>query len=283
VAAVPHGRRPVRVRDLPAAGRPVTLIWVKRVWRCVEPRCSARTWSEASEIMTSNEFQPQPAEPAPTRQVVAPTSVAVVTWAPGGNLPPLLAAGSLLAARGHRVHVLDSAATRRWAESAGFETHAYGRGPEPDTEVAFERQAETMMAIKAGPEIARDVCEMLVDTGARLAVVDCMLPAGLAAGKATDTPTASLVHFPYGLARRQLAAGRSWTSDLHGLDATHRAFGLQPVADALTAERQPIWCWSPRRNGLTSSSTTRLTWSTPGRSAFEPGERHLVPGRRTSC
>ena len=36
VQAVPHGRRPVRVRDLPAAGRPVTLIWVKRVWRCTE-------------------------------------------------------------------------------------------------------------------------------------------------------------------------------------------------------------------------------------------------------
>jgi hypothetical protein len=42
-AAVPHGRRPVRVRDLPAAGRPVTLIWVKRVWRCTEPR-----WYDAS-------------------------------------------------------------------------------------------------------------------------------------------------------------------------------------------------------------------------------------------
>ncbi|HEY3477295.1 MAG TPA: ISL3 family transposase [Streptomyces sp.] len=49
VRAVPHGRRPVRVRDLPVAGRPVTLIWVKRVWRCAELRCSVRTWTEASE------------------------------------------------------------------------------------------------------------------------------------------------------------------------------------------------------------------------------------------
>ncbi len=29
-----HDRRPTWVRDLPAAGRPVTLVWVKRVWRC---------------------------------------------------------------------------------------------------------------------------------------------------------------------------------------------------------------------------------------------------------
>ncbi len=49
VRAVAHGRRPVRVRDLPVAGRPVTLIWVKRVWRCAEPACAARTWTEASE------------------------------------------------------------------------------------------------------------------------------------------------------------------------------------------------------------------------------------------
>ena len=51
VRAVPHGRRPVRVRDLPSAGRPVTLIWVKRVWRCAESRCPAGTWSELSELI----------------------------------------------------------------------------------------------------------------------------------------------------------------------------------------------------------------------------------------
>jgi transposase len=43
-----HDRRPSWVRDLPAAGRPVTLVWVKRVWRCMEPRCPRRTWTERS-------------------------------------------------------------------------------------------------------------------------------------------------------------------------------------------------------------------------------------------
>jgi transposase len=43
-----HDRRPSWVRDLPAAGRPVTLVWVKRVWRCIEPRCPKRTWTETS-------------------------------------------------------------------------------------------------------------------------------------------------------------------------------------------------------------------------------------------
>jgi len=41
-----HARRTVRVRDLPMGGRPVVLAWRKRVWRCVEPACEVRTWTE---------------------------------------------------------------------------------------------------------------------------------------------------------------------------------------------------------------------------------------------
>jgi transposase len=41
-----HGRRTVRVRDLPIAGRPVVLAWRKRIWRCREPACEVRTWTE---------------------------------------------------------------------------------------------------------------------------------------------------------------------------------------------------------------------------------------------
>jgi transposase len=41
-----HGRRTVRVRDLPIGGRPVVLCWRKRLWRCREPACRVRTWTE---------------------------------------------------------------------------------------------------------------------------------------------------------------------------------------------------------------------------------------------
>ena len=37
-----------RPRDLPVGGRPVTLVWVKRVWRCMEAACPVSTWSEVS-------------------------------------------------------------------------------------------------------------------------------------------------------------------------------------------------------------------------------------------
>jgi transposase len=41
-----HGRRTVRVRDLPIGGRPAVLGWRKRLWRCREPACEVRTWTE---------------------------------------------------------------------------------------------------------------------------------------------------------------------------------------------------------------------------------------------
>jgi transposase len=46
VQATPHGRRLVRVRDLPIGGRPVVLAWRKRLWRCSEPACGVGTWTE---------------------------------------------------------------------------------------------------------------------------------------------------------------------------------------------------------------------------------------------
>ena len=159
-----------------------------------------------------------------------------MTWAPGGNLPPLLAAASLLAARGHDVKVLASAATGPAAERAGFEVLGYRRSSAPDTRVAFERQAEAMMAAASGREIACDVRDVLAAVRPELAIADCMLPAALAAGAATGTPTASLAHFLYGRARQvMLCHGGGWTTDLDALAATHRALGLPAPRDGVAA------------------------------------------------
>src|SRR5689334_6008594 len=39
-------RRPTWVRDLPLAGRPVVVCWVKRIWSCPHPLCEQRSWTE---------------------------------------------------------------------------------------------------------------------------------------------------------------------------------------------------------------------------------------------
>jgi transposase len=46
VVAVGHGRRRVRLHDIPCFGRPVRLLWDKRVWRCPDPDCQRTTFSE---------------------------------------------------------------------------------------------------------------------------------------------------------------------------------------------------------------------------------------------
>ena len=49
--AVSKGRRRVKVRDLPVGGRPVVLVWSKRVWRCAEAACEVGSWSETSPLI----------------------------------------------------------------------------------------------------------------------------------------------------------------------------------------------------------------------------------------
>lgn len=45
------GRRRTKVRDLSCGGRPVVVVWSKRLWRCAEPDCEVKTWSEASPLI----------------------------------------------------------------------------------------------------------------------------------------------------------------------------------------------------------------------------------------
>lgn len=49
--AVGHGRRVVKVRDLPVGDRPVVLVWRKRIWRCPDPDCVVRTWTEETDAI----------------------------------------------------------------------------------------------------------------------------------------------------------------------------------------------------------------------------------------
>ena len=48
-----HDRRPSWVRDLPTGGRPVTVVWVKRVWRCPQALCPKRTWTETTSVIAA--------------------------------------------------------------------------------------------------------------------------------------------------------------------------------------------------------------------------------------
>jgi transposase len=50
VLAVGHGRRVHVIHDAPCFGRVTLVRWLKRVWRCREPLCPTRTFSEAHDL-----------------------------------------------------------------------------------------------------------------------------------------------------------------------------------------------------------------------------------------
>jgi UDP:flavonoid glycosyltransferase YjiC (YdhE family) len=188
----------------------------------------------------------------------------------------LLSAASLLDGRGHEVTVLASGETHDAAARLGLGVTGYRRSPDPDSSLAFEAQAEEMMATMAGAEIALDARDALVDVQPDLAVVDCMLPAAIAAARATGTPTASLVHFLYGLARTQMRrVGGGWTQTFAASRRPIACSGSPPQAMASAPGKPPRCCWSPRLAGSTSTVTHRHTWCMPGpwASVFARGGR----------
>jgi transposase len=69
VIARAHGRVAVDYRDLAAFGRPARLRWSKRRWRCEEPLCSTRTWTESSPWFSSRCLLTDRAAAEPCRQV----------------------------------------------------------------------------------------------------------------------------------------------------------------------------------------------------------------------
>lgn len=69
VVATLHDRKPRWVRDLPCGGRPVVLVWLKRVWRCEVGRCPQQTWSERSEAIRPRSVLTERARAECARQV----------------------------------------------------------------------------------------------------------------------------------------------------------------------------------------------------------------------
>src|SRR5271157_2791610 len=69
VRAVAKDRIRVEIRDLPCFGRPARLVWLKRRWRCGDPDCAAKTWTEDTEHVAPRAVLTLRAGAEATRQV----------------------------------------------------------------------------------------------------------------------------------------------------------------------------------------------------------------------
>lgn len=63
------GRRKVRVRDLPAGGRRVVVVWWKRIWRCPDTDCEVATWTEQANAIGRRASMTERARAEACRQV----------------------------------------------------------------------------------------------------------------------------------------------------------------------------------------------------------------------
>ena len=80
VPATPHGRRTVWVRDLPIGGRPVVLAWRKRLWRCREPACEVRTWTERAAAICPRAVLTERARAEACRRVGKDAHAVAAVW-----------------------------------------------------------------------------------------------------------------------------------------------------------------------------------------------------------
>ena len=69
VRAEAQDRVRVDIRDLPCFGRPARLVWMKRRWRCADPDCAAKTWTEGTEHVAPRAVLTLRAGAEATRQV----------------------------------------------------------------------------------------------------------------------------------------------------------------------------------------------------------------------
>src|SRR5262245_8736134 len=140
--------------------------------------------------------------------------VLAVTWAGGGNIPPMVTLAGSLAARGVAVEGYGPGrlAARFAAEGVPFAVRDAGKA---------EWDPATMAADVAGAVAGRE---------ADLAIVDYMLPAGLLGVMAAGRPAVALVHTLYGALLADGAPNPiGMAASVEALDAVAGTHGLAPV------------------------------------------------------
>lgn len=178
--------------------------------------------------------------------------VLVITWDGGGNVPPALAIGGELRARGHAVRFLGHRSQAGVIEEAGFEVVAAPRTREFSS--AGPHSTFEMLAMAADRGTGRDLLAELDRRPADVVVVDALALGALDAAARSGTPVVVLEHFhdtyyqallrgPLGLAvratglrpRRALgtAAARLVTS-LPALDPARPTPNLRQVGPVVT-------------------------------------------------
>jgi len=151
------------------------------------------------------------------------TSSLFVTWDGGGNVPPALGIAAELHRRGHAVRLLGHPRQREAVEAVGlrFEPYRHAAAWSPVARTTGPQWAVKYLRLFTEKAVGADVAESLRREPTDVAVVDCMLLAGIQAAQDLGVPQVSLMHTLYGYLR-----GKGWARGPVGLVA--RAKGMPP-------------------------------------------------------
>ncbi|SCF21428.1 glycosyltransferase, MGT family [Micromonospora viridifaciens] len=152
------------------------------------------------------------------------TSSLVVTWDGGGNVPPALGIAAELHRRGHAVRLLGHPRQRQVVEAAGlrFEPYRQASAWSPVTRTSSPRWAVRYIRLFTERAVGADVAESLRREPVDVAVVDCMLLAGIKAAQDLGVQQVTLMHTLHRYLR-----GKAWAQGPIGLVA--RAKGIPPA------------------------------------------------------
>ena len=155
-----------------------------------------------------------------------------MSWDGGGNVPPMLALGKRLVARGRRVCLLGPHTLARRCEAAGLGFRPFAREMSWTARagVSIEDDMSSLSAHLTGPEMATELLDAAEEQRPRALVVDGMAAAAVAAAERLEIPTVVLVHTRY---RYNEAAG--WVPLVVPVNSARRQLGLEPLAE------QPGW------------------------------------------
>jgi MGT family glycosyltransferase len=151
-------------------------------------------------------------------------------------------------------------AMRTEIEERGLGFEVIGGAPEWPPRRSLEDEYELFFSVLFGPIVGRAVERYLSAEPVDVAVIDCMMPAGLAAAERAGVPTVALVHVLY---QQFVEGGMSffWAEHMETINRTRAELGVGPVSSSadILQRQHLVLALAPREFDVPMNAVPRNT------------------------
>lgn len=158
--------------------------------------------------------------------------VLLVSWDGGGNVPPMLALGKRLSARGHRATFLATENLGSRVAEAGLDFRPFRQAQSwmPRSGESIEDDLLSFALHLAGPEIGADLFDAVDEARPDVVVVDAMAAGALSAAEKLGLPACVLVHLRYRFFTEERGAA-GWAGFFDTVNEHRKALDLPPLSE----------------------------------------------------